>query len=708
MNKKYPEFFLTATYKPLPLMSGFAEWKKKIKIEDQQEQKAARQEHRPMAKLSDKDMELLLGLGVNGFHAHNWSLDAETTELLLSKGYLFFSYVDDFFFLAPKKPDGSPDYFGCLDEIRKRFMVFDNKFILCAVLESNCPFTGKDYPFPQNVSSRQEAFKIYEEFFKNNINGLIGSGFYKVYKKYCDNNHLELCDLNIMLGHHQQWHHYCAEWGAQVLFSEGNCDILNDQVRTASIRGAARQYDRKWFLYWSSWGGVDRQMTVYDEKGHLEHGITASLALRQWIGSFYSGCDICGAAEAPQSQCFYRDKTGKRQITEFGKNMKKFSDFVFRKHPDRGKPYVPMALMLDYYHGWQPRDHRVWGGSLPYGRDEEMIDNFFNTAFPGQEIIRPNRYLSWEKGDNPFPWQTHEEMFAMEREKKFDNRVYEKGTRTDSTWGDSFDIVLTNCPVDVLKQYRVIVLLGSIHLDDALREKLEEYVKSGGILLVNINHVSDEDAGFLGVEFTGSRESLWEVCCNTCGRICRDGDSEIELVKPTTASVLLKAVGGYRFGAHEVKRIPGYDGADPVATCNKVGKGEVILGTLPYMQTTARHPMHPAFCHLVNHLMDRFLPVHIQGPPIEYLINETEKGLIVTLMHNGPDFRTNKKPETWEGNVTMPIQSPSDEINVEELWTETKLRHEKHDNEILIPLRIDPFDFKIVSINRNSIERKPR
>ena len=36
----------------------------------------------------------------------------------------------------------------------------------------------------------------------------------------------------------------------------------------------------------------------------------------------------------------------------------------------------------------------------------------------------------------------------------FDTRPYESMVLTHSPWGDSFDVVLENCPLEALKKYR--------------------------------------------------------------------------------------------------------------------------------------------------------------------------------------------------------------------------------------------------------------
>lgn len=686
-------FYFTATYMPVNPVRGMEDWYR-FAERKQQEQAAAMEANRPMEDLTPEDHQFLVNMGVNGFHMHGWRVKAETAVDLLEEGFLLFSYQDDFYFLDTERQERREHLAACMDKIRDLFYGRKGPFLLCAVLESVCPHTGESFSWAAGVASRKEAYDVYKKFFFEK-----GGGFFAPYRDYCAHHGIDPLDLKTVCGIHQQWHHYAAEWGAGVLFSEGNCNLVNDQVRTAMIRGAAHQYDRPWFLYQSSWGGVDRQLTTFDSEGRQQTGITPSLSLRQWIGSFYAGADVCGGIENPGSQMFYVNADGERVPSAFAHNVRDFTDFVFKRHPDRGVPFVPVGLMLDVYHGWEPREHRVWGGALPYTRDEEMIDNVFNAAFPGQEQPPPNDLSGWHAHRNPFPWGGQAELFAMQKEHRFDHRVYEKGFRVDSTWGDSFDVVLSNCPLEVLQRYPALMLLGRMEIDDTLQKKLNAYVEGGGVLVLNVNHVTAEHGEWLGVEFCGRREILWEVRCSKCGRVFRDGEAELELVRPTTAYVLYEAIGGCRRGFPEVKRVPGYDGADPVATCRRVGKGEMILTTLPYMQTTARRPLHPACCDLVDHLVHRLLPVDVQGPPVEYLINRTEDGWIVTLMNNGPDYwRGETTPEAWQGRIILRGISSDRVKRVMELWTDRDISFADEDGTAVVPVEVEPFGFKIVQL----------
>lgn len=688
-------FYFTASYNALPVLKTREEWFQWKRVELGKQRRKAKQAGKPMAPMPDADMDVLLSLGVRGFHCHSWIIDPDTVEQLLDRGFVFFSYPFDYPYLGATRPGPDVDVLGCIEGIRRRFLNRKGPFFLCAALEQDCTFTGPRCPFRGPVRSKADAYRQWREHF------LTRDGCFPYFLEYCRRHGVDMTDLNVMVGQHQQWHHYNAEWGASALFSEGNCDLVCDQVRIAMLRGAARQYRKEWFLYWSSWGGTDHHVTWFNRDGRLDSGVSPSLNLRQWVGSFYSGCRYCAAIENPPAQLFYVDRRGKRRLSPFGRAARKFTRYVAQRHPERGEPYVPFALMLEHDHGWSPREHRVWGGALPYGREEEMIENFFRVAFPHFDEGTPYKKLPWRR-DDALPWHSQEDLVNKVSRGEIDSRMYEKPFRTESTWGDGFDVVLDNCTLSVLKTYKVVVLLGGIRLDAKLRARLRAYVRQGGTVICNSVHVSRSDQNFLGVRFSGRRDILWETRCETCGGIFRQWDGEIDLVRPAGAGVLQKAVGGFRNGHPEVKRVPGYDGVDPVATEHRIGKGRVIFTTLPYLQTAAGRDMHPAACDLFDHVFKTALPVRIEGRPIEFMLNRTTRGWIVTLMHNGPDYWKGEKPRRWQGKVVLELAAAGKEgrWRVRELWSDTDLRYESRKRRLVVNVTVPAFGFKVISLER--------
>ena len=101
----------------------------------------------------------------------------------------------------------------------------------------------------------------------------------------------------------------------------------------------------------------------------------------------------------------------------------------------------------------------------------------------------------------------------------FDTRPYESMGLTHSPWGDSFDVVLGNCPLEALKKYPVIMFLGNITLKGELLERLKAYMGVGGILVANVAKI-EEDAEahqLFGVERTATRMGSTFSSCRRAG-----------------------------------------------------------------------------------------------------------------------------------------------------------------------------------------------
>jgi hypothetical protein len=76
---------------------------------------------------------------------------------------------------------------------------------------------------------------------------------------------------------------------------------------------------------------------------------------------------------------------------------------------------------------------------------------------------------------------------------------------------------------------------------------------------------------------------------------------------------------------------------DPLVTVNKVGKGRVIFSSLADW-LGADERMTPFAAHLLTHVFAEATPVQVTGD-VEYLINRTTNGWVVTLVNNNGVFK---------------------------------------------------------------------
>lgn len=472
--------------------------------------------------------------------------------------------------------------------------------------------------------------------------------------------------------------HYMFEWGAKMVWLERNCHILPSvQIGIAFLRGAARQYDGYWGLDTSSWGTPSSWSVRYDSEGRRFSGDTESLFLREWLVGFLSGANLIHQ-ECTDTSYWYVDKKGKKRLSPLGETAQKFVDFSTKRHPDRGVPYAPVAVMLDYYHGWDPgggfaNDNNLWQGKVPYENGDYMINNFFAQGFPGyQDIFTKFNELWVEKG-----WKTREEYRELVR-KGLDERPYEAGRLAQSRWGDTTDVVLSNCSFNALRRYKGLILMGGVKLTDDLRKTLKQYVAQGGKLFLNISQVEEKDSDWLGIRFSKGEVEYAVSYCEVCGkRFAEPGFRTEKTIAPRKAKVIAKS-GTF------------FKDLDGIAFSNAIGKGEVTIVNAPYLLNPVSHEPVTIGKHLLDHFMAQFALVEVIGEPIQYLVNETDAGLIVSLVNNSKN--------RWKGRVRILGSKRVKDKKVTELWEDRNVKIDLSGRQMAFPLEIAPFEFKICQI----------
>jgi hypothetical protein len=77
---------------------------------------------------------------------------------------------------------------------------------------------------------------------------------------------------------------------------------------------------------------------------------------------------------------------------------------------------------------------------------------------------------------------------------------------------------------------------------------------------------------------------------------------------------------------------------DPLVTVNKVGKGSVVFAALPDLLGVDER-ITPFAAHMLAHVFTDATPVQVRGD-VEYLINRTDNGWVVTLLNNNGVYKT--------------------------------------------------------------------
>ena len=187
------------------------------------------------------------------------------------------------------------------------------------------------------------------------------------------------------------------------------------------------------------------------------------------------------------------------RLNPFGQMTKEFGDFALRRHTDIGRPVVPMALMLDFNHGFDAKHwlynqyDAVWYGDIPYSTGDFMINNFWKVAYPGHWLhgLTPGAPFLDSSG-NPDATRFQQYLSAGG-----DPRPYEPMGST--RWGNNIDVILSNASLTALRQYKVIVLLGDVVIDTNLASALDTWVRDGGVLVANSKQVTPAIEGLFGV-----------------------------------------------------------------------------------------------------------------------------------------------------------------------------------------------------------------
>ncbi len=455
--------------------------------------------------------------------------------------------------------------------------------------------------------------------------------------------------------------HYPFEWGAKLVWMEMTGTLGNAEVSTAFVRGAASQHNGYWGMDISPWSGLVDGTCFFDANGVRKAGISENVILRELVSYFYSGTNLV-LLESSSACNWIKTNDGKWKLSPYGKNAKKFGKHSLLENPNRGKPHVPFAVMLEHDHGWEQRSHRIWNGLCEYTRADAMIDNFFEFVFPGCGKLPPQFNEFRQDGTEPFPPCHDRDKMRKMLWEGFDTRPYEH-ILSASRYGDSFNVVLEDCPLEVLKQYKVLVLLGNLKVTGNLEEKLSEYVKSGGELVVNTTQVPKK---FMGVEKTGGVELFAKFFPKWKDIDYDEGPNPITLVRTSPKWKMLAEARRYNRAPSILQR--------------KIGKGTIYLTLMPYMQNTGGRPFSPHNQDFLDHVFTSHLLISVKGPRIQYLVTKKTSSLIVTLINNSG--------KTWTGDIVI-MKKGLNLKSGHDLWNNRKLSGHTG-------IKVKPYAFRIL------------
>jgi hypothetical protein len=176
----------------------------------------------------------------------------------------------------------------------------------------------------------------------------------------------------------------------------------------------------------------------------------------------------------------------------------------------------------------------------------------------------------------------------------------------------------------LLPSYRAVVVGGRIEWSNEWIARLNDYVRNGGTVVVNAAQIKKLPEQFLGVRLLNDTGLSHNA-------VCLLPDNETESLKGQIfpyEKVELR-------GATALMKVPS---GEPIVTVNKIGKGSVVFVAVPDLLGKDER-MTPFAAHLLAHVFADAAPVKVVGD-VEYLINRTANGWVVTLLNNNGVFKT--------------------------------------------------------------------
>jgi len=403
--------------------------------------------------------------------------------------------------------------------------------------------------------------------------------------------------------------HALSQWGVNLLGMETAAVMPMVGMRIAFTRGAARQFGGT-FLYYHAPNFGDTATTFTraqsfagpDNFYHTRYGPTMGPSL-SWYRKSYYVYYMAGASAIYLEQGgdqFFKPGPGDHpfQLNPLGRITDEFMRFA-EKHPERGTPYTPVAFLLDPAHGFEINDYPQW-------------------PFEVSQIDRSDRALRELFGVAYYPGLVVEGEPAVADRQPFVAGVF----------GDIFDVLTaTDSPRskarELLPSYRAVVVGGRVEWSNEWIQRLVEYVRNGGTVVLNAAQIKKLPEQFLGVRLINDTGEAHNAACLAPGEEMQDLKGQIfryEKVELKGATPLITVPTG-----------------DPLVTVNKVGNGSVVFAAIPDLLGEDER-MTPFAAHMLAHVFADVVPLKVTGD-VEYLVNRTTKGWIVTLLNSNGVFK---------------------------------------------------------------------
>ena len=277
---------------------------------------------------------------------------------------------------------------------------------------------------------------------------------------------------------------YAYDMGSDIVLLERCIDEMSGITPgLAMIRGAANQHGGKdWGIDISSWRYWNDGPTQY-HKGKLIRGWSSSTVKRHLFLAYMGGANVLNM-EAPD---YINGPASRQKLNPQGLAVQSFYNFAVTRHPNRGMPYVPMAIMQDHYSGFEPKFGEFAQGDFKwyynaYSQNDRMFANLLGLIYPNYNLwgTLPSGSPKVLIPDGSINVSATMTAYQQALASGVDPRQWEP--MGSSRWGETFDILTNQSPLEALLKYKAIVLATGGPMSDALLGTLSQYVQQGGVL----------------------------------------------------------------------------------------------------------------------------------------------------------------------------------------------------------------------------------
>jgi len=471
---------------------------------------------------------------------------------------------------------------------------------------------------------------------------------------------------SIALAH--QFHHL----GMDIVGYELDATNIHAPMRIAFERGAARQYGGAWINYASgNWADACNYFTQEPvvPRGakcwfHSKYAITDGVSIA-WYRRFYYLNYLSGASaifwEQSLTNQWIKPGPGNHpvQLSPFGRATVDFQQFVDRL-PDRGEPYTPIAFLLNWAHGYESVNYtcKMLNVFLQDDSDIELRE-LFNVAWHPSAIL---------EGQPQAP-----DVQSM----------------PPGIYGNIFDVLVDREEkAQAITSYPVVWAAGDVKLEGKWISVIDEYLRKGGTLVVNIEAIRQNAKLLQMLGLTVSEKTQY------FDRWSPDAEKFYPCVKYPVYQLTAKKAVPVAFADKQL----------PLILRVPIGEGAAIVTLVPHMVCLDQRA-HPALVYLMNLITENLLPFelydtagnHIAGK-LMYLVNRTKDGWLVGLFNNqGIDKTQNgiarvdrTRYVDVEIRTQLNIKSATEYVNMQ------KLGIVKSANASTVRVRVEPGDVQVV------------